>query len=591
LYVKEQRAHADALLSGGVFVCQRCKVAGKTTGGDPDLFRFFAERAHAILGQAGRAGLLLPAALLTTEGCTGLRRLLIENGRVDTICRFDNERRLFPGTDHRYRFILLVFQKGDARPSFPVYFFNWETPDVLVRLETDRRRVEFRLSDLTLLSPESLAILDFRSSLELLTASRLHQVLGPASGSLVVLRGPFARELDMDRDSSLFRTREWLSAHACEEMDGQWYSKPAAWYQELGFLALEEGYVHPDEASDDDAQPVMPAETYVPLFEGRMVHQFDHAAKAYVSGEAGRSIWQEIPFQDGDKRLVPHYFVACSDFLRLAPGRSVCRPAFSDVSSQTNERTLLAAVIPGSAAAGHAVPTVAVDGDDGLGALLWVALANSFCADWLMRLRSAGHMSFFLFDQLPSPAVCREDPRFSTLVRNALRLTCFTRHMTDLWNETARHYPREVETPWRPELAATDLRERACLRVEIEVIATDLYGLSPEEFAYILTAFPLLDRSQPALAGDVFIRQTNKGERIEPRSYITRDTALLEYCRYKGVAPPEDIVAFYANIGVDISRQTGPIRNLAERVAEATRLGAIAYVPTPTRRRRGTSDA
>jgi hypothetical protein len=30
--------------------------------------------------------------------------------------------------------------------------------------------------------------------------------------------------------------------------------------------------------------PVVPEARYVPLYEGRMVHQFDHAAKAYVSG-------------------------------------------------------------------------------------------------------------------------------------------------------------------------------------------------------------------------------------------------------------------------------------------------------------------
>jgi hypothetical protein len=194
-------------------------------------------------------------------------------------------------------------------------------------------------------------------------------------------------------------------------------------------------------------------------------------------------------------------------------------------------------------------------------------------------------MSFFLFEQLPSPTVRPDDPRLPRLVLNAARLTCFTRHMSDLWNEVARRYPCEVEAPWRPEVVPIDLRERACLRAEIEVMVTDLYGLSVEEFAYLLTAFPLLDRTQAALPGDVFIRQTNRGESVTPRSCITRDTALLEYCRYKGVAPPDDIVTFYAEIGVDISRQTGPVRNLEERVAEATRLGAIAYVPTPTRRR------
>ena len=56
--------------------------------------------------------------------------------------------------------------------------------------------------------------------------------------------------------------------------------------------------------------------------------------------------------------------------------------------------------------------------------------------------------------------------------------------------------------------------------------------------------------------------------------------------------PPTDIVAFFAEAGVDIAgatdravAETGPIRDLRERVALARELGAVAYVPTIDRRR------
>ena len=55
---------------------------------------------------------------------------------------------------------------------------------------------------------------------------------------------------------------------------------------------------------------------------------------------------------------------------------------------------------------------------------------------------------------------------------------------------------------------------------------------------------------------------------------------------------PTDIVAFFAATGVDIAgatdravAETGPIRNLRERVRLARELGAVAYVPTIDRRR------
>jgi len=40
------------------------------------------------------------------------------------------------------------------------------------------------------------------------------------------------------------------------------------------------------------------------------------------------------------------------------------------------------------------------------------------------------------------------------------------------------------------------------------------------------------------------------------------------------------IVPFFAQASADISRITGPIRSLAERVGLATGLGAVAYVPS-----------
>ena len=76
-----------------------------------------------------------------------------------------------------------------------------------------------------------------------------------------------------------------------------------------------------------------------------------------------------------------------------------------------------------------------------------------------------------------------------------------------------------------------------------------------------------MDRDQPALPG-------------EPKSFITRDLALLALFKLRNNTPLADIVAFFAAAGADISGITGPVRDLEERVVEATRLGAVAYIPS-----------
>ena len=53
--------------------------------------------------------------------------------------------------------------------------------------------------------------------------------------------------------------------------------------------------------------PVVPGMRYVPLYEGRMVHQFDHAAKAYVGGEGRGAKWRDLSFTE--KALTPHFYV------------------------------------------------------------------------------------------------------------------------------------------------------------------------------------------------------------------------------------------------------------------------------------------
>jgi hypothetical protein len=147
--------------------------------------------------------------------------------------------------------------------------------------------------------------------------------------------------------------------------------------------------------------------------------------------------------------------------------------------------------------------------------------------------------------------------------------------------------------------------KRAELRAEIDAIVADLYGLSVPEYAYILTTFPLLDRDQSPLPGDGFVTEGNDASRgtpeqrgitwdetedgiveIAPRSFVTRDLALLRYMQRKGFPIPADLDAFYReDVGIDprgpLSRfRIGTIRDLEARVIEAKKLGAVAYIPS-----------
>jgi len=284
---------------------------------------------------------------------------------------------------------------------------------------------------------------------------------------------------------------------------------------------------------------------YVPLYEGKMVHQFDPAAKAYVSGEGKRQIWRPLGWHE--KHLKPHFFVSRKLFAALLPEQVRFRAGFTDVNSATNERTLQVTVVPKWSACGNKVPTVVIEPDNASLPLLWCGIANAFVADWLIRLRVKEPSTFSSFPNFRCLRLSPEGGLGRELVVLAARLNCVIPELAELWEEVAKCYPEAMHSKWQlpdeqtPEdlkakLPILDPTERQFLRARIDALVADAYGLSVQEFAYILSTFPLLDRNQPPLP----MRRSDIGRpdaETEPKSTVTRDLALLAFMLHKGWQP------------------------------------------------------
>ena len=181
--------------------------------------------------------------------------------------------------------------------------------------------------------------------------------------------------------------------------------------------------------------------------------------------------------------------------------------------------------------------------------------------DWLLRFRVSNNVNFFLLEALALPSLKVDSEEAKLLIQAATQLTCITPEFAVLWQEI-------MDDEWEEANCMKDVRERAKLRAVTDTLVADLYGISEHDFAYILSTFPLLDRDQPALPGEM-------------SSFITRDLALLILFQRRGIASPQDIVAFFAETGVDIRQRTGPIIDLAETSAFCSEeLGAVAYLPS-----------
>ena len=618
----ETKITSKLLLEGGLYHHQIAVVEGKKTGGDPDTFKFFTERAWQLLRDDGRAGIILPLGIQGSLGTTALRRLLLDHCQLQALIKLDNERFIFPGVFHGQKFDLLVFAKGGHSERFDAAFFSWEPASVLRDLPRDPRKLTVDAELYRELSPEQYTFIELHDQRDVDLLRRIYRTF-PRLGERLddTWSVSFDSEFHMSGKSFLFRDAARLrqfdavlyspfppmteaaigAPHEHAEIGEYWatqeddhyagcpdrFAPAERWVDSKGQVhsvgGIDEariayrltGYVLAGETDDPSALPVKPDEKYVPLYEGRMVHQFDHCQKAYIRGSGRRAKWEELAW--GQKRIVSHFLMATSDIGILASATNRVRAGICLVTGQTNERTTLVGMIPATMGCGHAFATASLQGGSVQESQLLVAVLNNFVVDWILRLQVSNNIGMYHLNGLPFAGRQPDDDcvgEIDKIVSQTSRLLATSPELAELWRG---------EGEWSREVACFDVCERAQLRAEVDARVATMYGLSAHEYARILSTFPLLDQNQPRLPDDCFIRQTNKGEKVEPRGFITRDLAMLTFFELTGKEPPTDIVAMFAEAGVDIEHNTGPIRDLRMRVEEASKRGAVAYIPTQYR--------
>ncbi len=360
-YEDRVKTTAACLKKGGDYRYQDWEVDGKSTGGDPDAFKFFVERAHRLVREGGAVGFVVPSAIYNNEGCTGLRHLLLREARVERFYAFENQKKIFP-IHPQYKFVSLVFRKCEpGGDGFQAAFMRHE----LAELADDGPKewmVLIRRRELERLSPGTLAFLEYRSprDREILLKMYGYDAEGNPVNPRPLLgdQGPgtwnarFYREFDMtnDRDlwtdpktGKLYNPRQILGPVPGTTSEPPYYD-PKAW-PEIRERMADAGFL--------------------PLYEGKKIHQFlldVEPIERWLSQEAHAQKYGCV-FSSKDR-------VACRN-----------------VSNVANQRTLIAAVVPAAAACGHKLtiiesPDVAPD--------VLCTFLNTLPVDYALRLRGGG---------------------------------------------------------------------------------------------------------------------------------------------------------------------------------------------------------
>jgi hypothetical protein len=372
-YSERLKTLAAVLKGGGDYRYVDWEIEGRATGGDPDLFKFFVERAHGVLKTGGRLGYLVPSAIYNNEGCTGLRHLLLDEMEIERFYGFENRKKIF-SIHSSYKFVCLVVRKAtdaQADAEFHAAFMRHE----LSELESGapaRVQVIVRKKEIERLSPGTLAFLEYRNERDRELVLKMYGLLdGQQPRPLLGGDGPgawkarFYREFDMTNDRDLW-TRDDGRLYTPEEICGiDWSDGRAVPFAEVRAAMAEKGFW--------------------PLYEGKHIDQFVVDLKPverWLSLEATEKKYGKPP--SPEPKLV-----------------------FRDIASNTNERTCIAAVLPARSCSGNTLATLEIGGLDRSVA---AAVMNSFAFDFLTRLRTAGtHLNWTYVSRVAVPpvAVCR----------------------------------------------------------------------------------------------------------------------------------------------------------------------------------------
>ena len=242
----------------------------------------------------------------------------------------------------------------------------------------------------------------------------------------------------------------------------------------------------------------------LPLYEGRMVGTYDHRAKGYRSGRGRKAVWEDLGFADSRKSVQPQWYIPVE--LVSEKTRERCRDyrvGFCDVASATNQRTLVATLIPRETICGDKVPTIVFRNGSPWMYALWLAVANSFAMDFLVRMKVSLTMSYTILDSMPFSRPIGQDESVRALVAPVLRLVCTGEEMIGFWNSAAAG--GWVAHHWDPSTVpgVTDEDERRRLRAMIDAyVARGIYGLTRDELGYILDTFPIVRKHDLRRFGD-----------------------------------------------------------------------------------------
>jgi len=455
--------------------CGQFPLAGK---GDINTYAIFSELAHSIVSPTGRVGLLVPTGIATDKTNEDFFAKLVDSQMLSGLYDFENRKKIFPDVDGRYKFSVLLFggSKNKSK-SADFAFFSHSMDD----LRDKKRHITLSAGDFKILNPNTRTCPVFRSKHDANLTKYIYKRVPVLINKTRKQGGnpwhiQFFTMFHQSSDAKLFHTAEQLKSNGFKRNGACW--KKAK-------------------------------QTFMPLYEAKMIQMFDHRAASVLVDESN---WMRqgqtdettlVQHQNPEFSVEPRWWVNQDDVHRALGDRDKTKIiAFKNVTSPTNQRTMIAAFIPFSGVV-HSSPLIFTDSD--ISVRLTTCLLgnlNAFAYDYICRQKIGGvNLSYFIINQIPTfrPDFHRQKcpwDKKQTLEKwisdRVLKLTCTSNDMI----------PLAKAAKFEPLVHKWDPAERLDLQAQLDAGFFLLYGIKRTDVEYILSTFSGVRKENKTLLDD-----------------------------------------------------------------------------------------
>ena len=427
-------------------------------------YKLFFEQFIYIANRRGRIGIIIPSGIYTDAWSKPIREYLIENTKWEWLYSFDNRRKIFD-IDSRFKFCPIIIEKGlttnEINTSFHnLDFHNWEKPFTNV--------IKYSKKLINSYSPNNKAIMEVTSIKDFEIIKKIFNKSIMSEKDTNDLN--YQLEFMMNTDAKIFPPKKWWQDKGYRKNQYEFWIPPEGEKPDLIYKGKAIGH---------------PGDIGLPLYEGKMIWQYDFSFNGYEKGSSTHSKWNKIPWSG--KKIEPQYIMPKSAAINKRKNSISTKIVMRDVSSPTNIRTWIGSVIPGFPC-GHKAPNISkngpIDDDD----LFLLGNINSFAIDYILRKKfapSGGGGSLVYATISEMPIINRIDERLKKeIIDLVIRLSIPNKIFSHIW---FRYYTKGYfkKKCWHNYWAITD-KERTRIRCIIDSLFSKIYGLTKEDMKLIL---------------------------------------------------------------------------------------------------------